>query len=373
MHDTLRIAQIGPVEEKIPPFEGYGGTERVVHNLTEGLVACGHEVTLLASGDSQTNARLVPCTPSAVRRQEEAKDHATRLAMNYHGLYAAMMHLKDHEYEYDIIHNHFYPEWKAMILRRMMGIRAPMVSTFHGSLEDPALQYVYRNYGYYNDEPIVSISDNQREPLANAGLNYIRTVHHGVDTERLAFSDSPSDDLAFLGLIHPNKGIEEAMAVSLATGRRLMIAAKIDPTNIGYYKAIVKPVIRKNKDHIIELGEVGEAIQPSGKTEKAEFLGNAYALLNLVRWREPFGLVAVESMACGTPVIARPGGALVETVVDGTTGFLRERNDDIVDCVDRVRGISRLACRRHVEQNFSIPRMVHDYEEVYEKVIAAQW
>ncbi|HEY3305174.1 MAG TPA: glycosyltransferase family 4 protein [Candidatus Binatia bacterium] len=335
----MRIAQVSPLYESVPP-KYYGGTERIVSCLTEELVRQEHEVTLFASGDSVTSANLVPACDEALRLNAECAD-----PILYHIL--EIEQVARSAGEFDIIHFHLsYLHYS--LARRLM---TPNFTTLHGRLDLPDLVPLYREF---SEVPVVSISDSQRAPLP--WLNWQGTIHHGLPEDLYSLHTKPGRYLAFLGRFSPEKRIERAIAISKQTGISLKIAAKIDHADLEYYKSRVEPMI---KDPLIEyVGEIGEA-------DKQEFLGNAYAHLFPIDWPEPFGLVMIEAMACGTPTIAFRCGSVPEVIDDGVTGFIVDTVEDAVASLERIPGLSREECRRVFEKRFSAARMVEDYLEVY--------
>ena len=335
----MRIAQIAPLAEPVPP-ELYGGTERVVSLLTEELVRRGHEVTLFASGDSDTDARLVAVTREALRRSSEDVDPNVHLMLEL-GLVFERAH------QFDVIHSHV--DYFALPLARL--VKTPVVTTLHGRLDLPGLRTIY---GRYHDAALVSISDNQREPLRD--VNWVATVYNGTDLGRFAFREQGGESFVFVGRIAPEKNIEGAIAIARRTGVPLRIAAKVDPADVEYYESVVKPLI--DGRHVEYLGELGDA-------DKDELLGSARALLFPVDWPEPFGLAMTEAMACGTPVMALRRGSVPEVVEDGVTGFVRDTEEDLADVADELSQISRQACRERVERLFSVEVMTDGYENVY--------
>jgi glycosyltransferase involved in cell wall biosynthesis len=345
----MRIAQVAPLYEPVPPAR-YGGTERVVSYLTEELVRRGHEVTLFASGNSVTRARLVTVLERALRhdpgnREELAVAHTRELAM-----------VLARAREFDVIHCHV--DHPAFPLSRLSS--TPVLHTLHGRLDLPYLAPLFREL---RDVPFVSISDAQRTPLAGLGVRWAGTVHHGVPLAAYPFSAAPGGYLAFLGRLSPEKRPDLAFEIARRVGLPLKIAAKADPTERAYFEAEIRPQL---DDPLVEyLGEVGDADKPA-------FLGGAVALLFPIDWPEPFGLAMIEAMACGTPVIARPRGAVPEVVVPGRTGFVGESIVDLVDGVKRIEAIDRRECRRRVEALFSVERMADGYETLYRRLTRAR-
>ena len=338
----MRIAQIAPLAEPVPP-EMYGGTERVVSLLTEELVRRGHEVTLFASGDSQTAARLVAVTPEALRLSGEDVDPYVSLMLELGMVF-------DEADQFDVIHSHV--DYFALPFARH--VRTPMVTTLHGRLDLPGLPTIYERYG---EAPVVSISDNQREPLP--GANWAATVYNGTDLSRFTFNETGGDYFAFVGRICPEKNIEGAIDIARRTGVPLRIAAKVDPVDVDYHESVVKPLMDARQVEF--LGELGDE-------DKDELLGSARALLFPVDWPEPFGLAMTEAMACGTPVLALRRGSVPEVVEDGVTGFVRDSEDELAAVAHDVDRLSRRACRERVERHFSVDVMTDGYEAVYRRV-----
>jgi glycosyltransferase involved in cell wall biosynthesis len=345
----MRIAQVAPLYEPVPP-RLYGGTERIVSYITEELVRRGHEVTLFASGDSKTAARLVAVTERAVRldaysREVLAADISRQLGRVF----------CDAD-RFDVIHCHV--DYLAYPFCGL--VRTPTLHTLHGRLDLPYLAPVFRDFP---DVPLVSISNAQRAPLASFGLTWAGTVYHGMPLDRSPFVAQPGDYLAFLGRLSREKQPEVAIEVAKRVGMPLRIAAKIDANDREYVDRVVRPLL---DDPLVEfIGEVEDEA-------KAAFLGGARALLFPIDWPEPFGLVMIEAMACGTPVIARPCGSVPEIVDDGRTGFIADTVDELVEAVKRIDTIDRAECRRQVERRFSVPRMVDDYEALYRRAASAR-
>ena len=339
----MKIAQIAPLFESVPP-RLYGGTERVVSWLTEELVSLGHDVTLFASGDSVTNARLVPVCRKALRLDPDCVDPVVHHVLMMEEVFSQAA-------EFDLIHSHV--DYLHFSLSRRE--QTPCVTTLHGRLDLPDLAPLYKNF---RDIPLVSISDAQREPLPWA--NWQATVHHGLPAKSLAFCEGPGKYLAFLGRISSEKGVDQAIEIAIRAGLPLKIAAKVDRTDREYFENKIGPLLAHP---LIEfIGEIGY-------TEKNEFLGNAAALLFPINWPEPFGLVMIEAMACGTPVIAYPFGSVPEIVADGATGFLVRDTDGAVEAVNRISEIDRQDCRRHFERYFTDERMALDYVKIYRRLV----
>jgi glycosyltransferase involved in cell wall biosynthesis len=338
----VRIAQVAPLFEAVPP-KLYGGTERVVSYLTEELVRQGHEVTLFASGDSVTAAELVPICPQALRLDAASVD---RMAPHF----PLLEQVARAAHRFDVIHYHI--DYLHYPLSRRLAV--PHVTTLHGRLDLPELQCVYDEY---HDMPVVSISDSQRRPLPQA--DWRATVHHGLPLDLHRPHEGPGDYLAFLGRISPEKRVDRAVEIARRSGLPLKVAAKIDAIDRDYYREHAAPLFR---DPLVEyVGEIGER-------DKGDFLGRARAVLFPVDWPEPFGLVLIEAMACGTPVIAWPCGSVPEVIEDGVTGFIVDDLDAAVRAVDRVAGLDRRRCREVFERRFSAARMARDYLAVYRQV-----
>ena len=338
----MKIAQVAPLHESVPPLY-YGGTERVVSWLTEKLVLLGHDVTLFASGDSVTKAHLVPGCRKALRLDADSKDPiAPHVAM--------VEQVFSQAEEFDLIH--FHIDYLHFSLSRQSQV--PCITTQHGRLDIPDLVGLYQQF---RDMPLVSISDSQREPLPWA--NWLGTVHHGMPEKLLRFRKG-GDYLAFLGRVSPEKGLGEAIQIAVESGKKLKIAAKVDRADQDFFEAEIKPLL---DNPLLEfVGEIGH-------TQKEDFLGNAAALLFPINWPEPFGLVMIEAMACGTPVVAFPCGSVPEIIQDGTNGFLIKTVEEAVRAVRNIDHIDRLECRRYFEDNFTDERMAAKYLDVYKRLI----
>jgi glycosyltransferase involved in cell wall biosynthesis len=339
----MRIAQISPLMESVPPAR-YGGTERVVSYLTEELVRQGQDVTLFASGDSRTTAKLVAVTPRALRLDPEVRDCLPYMCML---LDCVLQQARD----FDILHFHI----DLMQFPLLRSLSVPTVTTLHGRLDLPDLHPFYRAFPDY---PLVSISHAQRAPLPP--VNWLATVHHGLPADLLRCRPQRGDYLAFLGRICPEKGIEAAIEIAKRAGLPLKIAAKVDAVDRVYFQQQVAPLL----DHpLIEfIGEIDER-------QKNAFLGGARALLVPIDWPEPFGLVMIEAMACGTPVIAFPRGAVPEIVEPGVTGFIVESVEEAVAAVPRVDELDRPLIRQRFERRFTADRMTRDYIAAYERLL----
>ena len=341
----MRIAQVAPLFESVPP-RLYGGTERVVAYVTDELVRRGHDVTLFASGDSRTTARLVPVVERATRLDAVTHDLVGAEFIRELGLVFSRAR------DFDVIHCHV--DYLAFPFHGLTP--TPTVHTIHGRLDLPHLGPVYRQF---RTVPLVSISNAQRTPLDPLDMRWAGTVYHGLPVERYAFAPADRGYLAFLGRLAPEKQPELAIEVARRVGLPLKIAAKVDAVDQEYFDRVVAPLL---DDPLVEfLGEIGEEDKPA-------FLGGARALLFPIDWPEPFGLVTIEAMACGTPVVARPCGAVPEVVVDGRTGFLASSLVEMAEAVKRLDEIDRAECRRHVERHFSAARMAEDYEAIYRRL-----
>jgi glycosyltransferase involved in cell wall biosynthesis len=339
----MRIAQVAPLYESVPP-KYYGGTERVVSYLTEELIRQGHEVTLFASGDSETKARLVAACRRSLRLDEQCIDQMAHQILMLERVFQRAA-------EFDIIH--FHVDYLHFPLSRRQPITH--VTTLHGRLDIPDLIPLYQEF---QDMPVISISNEQRKPLPWA--NWQATVYHGLPADLYRFRAEPGSYLAFMGRMSPEKRVDRAIEIAKRIQIPLKIAAKVDPVDKDYFESVIAPLL---DDLLIEfVGEIGDA-------QKNEFLGNAYALLLPIDWPEPFGLVMIEAMACGTPVIAYRGGAVPEIMEEGHTGFIVEELEDAVEAVQRVPELSRKRCREVFEQRFTVTRMARDYLQAYKRLI----
>jgi glycosyltransferase involved in cell wall biosynthesis len=339
----MKIAQVAPLCESVPP-KLYGGTERVVAYLTNELVRQGHAVTLFASGDSRTDAALVPVWPRALRLGGTRVD-----GVACHLLMVELVAKRAEEF--DVIHFHI-GQLHEPVARRL---DTAHVTTLHGRLDLPELGPFYREFA---DTPVISISDAQRHPIPQA--NWVGTVYHGLPPRHLSFHPSPDNYLAFLGRTSPEKRVDRAIAIAKACGMPLRIAAKVDPADAGYFERDIRPLL---DDPLIEFeGEIADA-------DKEEFLGQAKALLFPIDWPEPFGLVMIEALACGTPVVAFRGGSVDEVIDDGVTGFVVDDLEAAVKAVRRIDRIDRRACRNAFERRFTDRRMASHYVRLYQQVI----
>ncbi|HEX3353050.1 MAG TPA: glycosyltransferase family 4 protein [Terriglobales bacterium] len=342
----MRIAQVAPLYESVPP-KLYGGTERVVSYLTEELVQRGHEVTLFASGDSLTEARLVPLCKQSLRLAPGCVDPLP------HHLLLVERVLQEKE-NFDLIHFHIdylhYPRSRTEDV--------PTLTTLHGRLDLPDLVPLYQQF---RAMPVASISESQRQPLP--WLNWQGTVYHGLPLASLSYHQAPGKYLAFLGRTSPEKGLDEAIKIARAAGVELKIAAKIDRVDQAYFDSVIRPLLK---------GPGVEFVGEIGSTEKNEFLGNALALLAPVQWPEPFGLVMIEAMACGTPVIAYPRGSVPELVEEGVSGFMVSTAQEAAAAVKAIPAIARKRCREYFERRFSAGRMCEDYLTLYHRLLEAE-
>jgi len=341
----VKIAQIAPLYESVPP-KLYGGTERVVSFLTEELVKQGHEVTLFGSGDSQSAATLVPMSQAALRLQGE-------LVADPIAYHVRMMELVIQQApEFEILH--FHTEYLQFSLLRRIAV--PAITTLHGRLDTADLKALFSEFW---DIKVVSISEFQRVPLTEA--NWVANIYHGIPADLFRLNREAESYLAFLGRISPEKRVDRAIEIAKTAGRKLKIAAKIDRADQEYFDREIKHLL---DDPLIEfLGEVGE-------NEKQEFLGNAAALLFPIDWPEPFGLVLIEALACGTPVIAYPFGSVPELIDEGQTGFLVNDVAQAVAAVGRIEEIDRAGCRQVFEDRFTAQRMAAEYAELYRRLVS---
>ncbi len=342
----MRIAQVAPLYERVPPLY-YGGTERIVSYLTEELIRQGHQLTLFASGESLTDGSLVASCDRSLRLNPDCLDY-----LAYHFLQLEQVfHLAN---SFDVIH--FHIDYLHFPLSRRRGI--PNVTTLHGRLDIADLVPLYREF---TDMAVVSISNAQRNPLP--WLNWQGTVHHGIPVDLYECKKDQGSYLAFLGRISPEKRVDRAIEIAKSANMKLKIAAKIDAVDREYMEREIRPLL----DHpLIEfIGEIGER-------EKQEFLGNAYALLFPIDWSEPFGLVMIEAMACGTPVVAFLRGSVPEVIDEGVTGFIVQSIEEAVVALERIQHFDRERCREVFERRFSATRMANDYVKIYEKLLASR-
>ena len=339
----MRIAQVAPLFERVPPVT-YGGTERVVAYLTDALVELGHDVTLFATADSTTKARLVPAAPLALRLDTECRD---TMAPQIRELeLVSRMALR-----FDVIH--FHTGFLHLPLARRLGV--PTVTTMHGRLDMGELAPLLRDF---SDAPFVSISNHQRRPYPDQ--NWCATVYHGLPPRLLPFrAAAPGDYVAFIGRISPEKRVDRAIEIARRAGVALRIAAKIDAADKEYYERDIAPLM--DQPHVRFLGEIGEQ-------EKAALLGGARALLFPIDWPEPFGMVVIEALSCGTPVLAWRNGSVPELIEPGVTGWIVDSVDAAVAALAGVKTIDRRACRAAFEKRFTAERMARDYVAVYTRL-----
>ena len=341
----MRIAQIAPLTESVPP-KLYGGTERAVSYITEALVELGHDVTLFASGDSLTSAKLEPVWPRALRLDPGIRD---RIAP--HMLLMEMVRRQADQF--DVLHFHM-DYYSFSVFKRQ---ETPFVTTLHGRLDLPEQQPVFDTF---NTAPVISISNAQRQPIPQA--RWLRTVYHGLP--ETLYTPQPVEQryLAFLGRISPEKRVDTAIRIAGRCGLPIRIAAKVDEADREYFERDIKPLLAL--PHVEYVGEINDS-------QKAEFLSGAHALLFPIDWPEPFGLVMIEAMACGTPVIAFNRGSVPEVVEEGVTGFIVEDEIGAVAAVNRISRVSRAGVRRRFEERFTSHRMAQEYVTAYEAVIRA--
>lgn len=339
----MRIAQIAPLAESVPP-KLYGGTERVVAWLIDELVELGHEVILFASGDSRTRGKLHPVWPRSLRLGRPRSDPAAATT-------ALLEAMASQASAFDVIHAHI--DWLHLPLLSRIGV--PFVTTLHGRLDLPGLPELVRNFPA---APFISISNNQRLPLRQ--VNWLGTVYHGLPVGMFRPNFEPGSYLAFLGRLTSDKGPEEAIRIARAAGMPLSIAAKVPRSERGYFKDHLEP--RIDGTQIRLTGEVNDAA-------KEGFLAGAAALLFPINWPEPFGLVMIEAMACGTPVIAFRSGSVPEIVDEGLTGFIVDSEEEAIDAVKRVGELDRRKVRKRFEQRFTAKRMAQDYVGHYQQLL----
>jgi glycosyltransferase involved in cell wall biosynthesis len=339
----MRIAQISPLFEAVPP-KLYGGTERVVYSLTEELVAMGHEVTLFASGDSITSAKLAPMRERALRLDPSVKDWVAL----YHRMTELIYRRKD---EFDVLH--FHIDYFPLSLFSRQSV--PFLTTLHGRLDLPEFVEVYETF---RDAPFVSISDSQRSPIPR--LNWVRTVLHGMPSDLLTPQPVKQEYAAFLGRISPEKGVDKAIRITGRAGMKLKIAAKVDNADKEYYETVVKPLIQSNP-HVEFIGEINDQQKPA-------FLSGAHALVFPIDWPEPFGLVMIEAMACGTPVIAFRAGSVPEVIDEGVSGYIVKNEDEAAAALNKAHHLDRAAVRATFDRRWTARRMAEDYVGVYQEL-----
>ena len=344
----MKIAQLAPLAESVPP-KLYGGTERIVSYLTEELVRQGHDVTLFATGDSQTNARLKPMCREGLRKANGVSNPQAPFTMMLEKAFASAD-------QFDVIHSHL--DFLTFPLARRCG--TPVLTTLHGRLDLPELKPIFAEF---MDCPLISISHAQQQPLAWA--SWQQTIYHGLPENLYTFHPPSSEDLylLFVGRLTPEKRPDLAIEIAKRAGVPLKIAAKVDPVDQKYFHTVIQPLL---SDPLIEyVGEITDA-------EKNELIGNAYALLAPFDWPEPFGLVFIEALACGTPILALRRGSVPELIDDGQTGFVCDTGDQMVKAVPRISSLNRSHCRHVFETRFTVGRMVQDYLSAYEALVNSQ-
>ena len=340
----MKIAEISNLGEAVPPRQ-YGGTEYVISAVTEGLVSRKHAVTLFATGDSVTKAQLESVCDQAIGFKGINEEEAAMLLIRHLANFARQSD------KFDVIHNHILETFALVPY-----LDKPFITTLHTDLSRSAEQAILQR-SEVQKTFFISISDAQRKSLPN--LPYLRTIYHGIPVQEFPFEEKRGEYLVFLGRITPEKGVEIAVEVAQKTGRKLIIAAKVDEPLSAYAKKMLK--LFKDSSHVEFVGQVGE--------EKMQLLANAYAFLMPIQWEEPFGLVVIEALATGTPVVAFQRGSMPEIIQEGKTGFLVKTTQDMVGAISRVVDLDRRECRKVVEQRFSIERMVADYEQVFEEAV----
>lgn len=344
----MKIAMVAPFEESVPPAK-YGGTEVVVYNLITELVRLGHDVTLFATGDSKVPCRLVPIFPQSLRSLSPYDtDLKSREAAKYLGIGKVVEVLQKEQF--DIVHNHI--GWRLLLFHGL--IQQPILTTLHSPL---SLSYAKVGLTAKSDFQCVSISNNQRNDMPD--LHYVATVYNGIDLALYPFGKKSGEYLFFLSRFSPEKGAKEAIEVALKTKMKLKMACKIDKDDEGYYESL---------KHLID-GKQIELIGEVDMAEKAQLLGNAYALLAPIQWEEPFGLNVVEALACGTPVLGFSRGSFPELIDDGKNGFLSKTIEEMSAQVTKVSSFDRALCRKSVEERFTKETMANGYLEVYKKIL----
>ncbi|MBL6752390.1 MAG: glycosyltransferase family 4 protein [Nevskia sp.] len=338
----MKIAQIAPLTESVPP-KLYGGTERVVAYLSDALVELGHEVTLIATGDSLSKASLEPAWPRALRLDASIRDSLAPI-------FILMETAARRASEFDVVHSHI--DYFGYPLLRRLGI--PSLTTLHGRLDVPELAALYRVYG---DMPVVSISDAQRGPLPHA--NYVSTVYHGMPESLLVRGNGAGGYLAFLGRVSPEKAPDAAIRIAAKAGMPLRIAAKVDKVDEEYFARDIEPLLAQ--PHVKYIGEIADH-------QKSDFLGDAVGLVFPIAWREPFGLVMIEAMACGTPVVAFNHGSVPEVIEHGVTGFIVDSEHAAAEAALRLHTLDRGRIRAEFERRFTAHTMARNYVALYERL-----
>ena len=342
----MKIAQLAPLVESVPP-KLYGGTERVISYLTETLVDMGHDVTLFASADSTTSAKLQPQCPKSFRLDNNKDDHVAYFVLMHE-------HIHRHAHEFDIIHSHM----DYILFGTLRRLKKPHMTTLHGRLDLPCLQHVFKEF---SDTPLISISNDQQSPLPH--VNWMNTVYNGIPKNLYRAHEKEGKYLAFIGRISPEKRPDLAVEIAKKLDMPLKIAAKVDKVDEAYYESKIKPLF---KHSLVEyIGEISEK-------EKNDFLGNAYALLFPIDWPEPFGLAMIEAMACGTPVIARKRGSVPEVIEEGISGFTFENVDDAIKKIKKISSLKRQRVRQAFEEKFTAAHMAENYLKVYKQAMLSQ-
>jgi len=339
----MRIAQVAPLHESVPPPK-YGGTERVVALLSEALIEDGHDVTVYATGDSTTTGKLRPGCERAIR---DNPDRVDPVVLHYL-MFEQVLHEASN---FDVIH--FHTDFLHFPFVRRLN--RPHITTLHGRLDLPHLKSIYREY---TDIPTVSISRSQKTYLPEA--NWVATIYHGIGKNELAAGDGNGGYLAFLGRMSPEKGPDKAIQIARQAGMRIKMAAKVDPVDREYFRSVIEPLLQH--DSVEFIGEVDQK-------GKMELLQGASALLFPIDWPEPFGLVMIESMACGTPVVAWNRGSVAEVVDEGITGFIVHSDEEALAAIERCNRLDRTVCRARFEHRFLKERMMADYVNLYEVLI----
>lgn len=342
INSKLNIAQVAPLYESVPP-KLYGGTERIVSYLSDALVDQGHKVTLFAAGGSVTKARLIP-TYHVGLRLGQSKDP---LAMHI----LQLQEVIERAHEFDIVH--FHTDYLHYPVSRLLNLNT--VTTLHNRLDIPELKHIYSKF---LDMPVISVSNAQRYPLPMT--KWVDTIHHGLPKNLYRQGNGEGDYVLFIGRISPEKGLHHAVEIAAQANMKIKVAAKIDEANLYYYEKKVKPLLKL--EHVEFVGEVGEAM-------KGELIGNAKALLFPIEWPEPFGMVMIEALACGTPVIAYRNGAVPEIITHEKTGFIVTSQEDAVHALRQIHKIDRNVCRQEFESRFDAARMAQNYVTVYNQLI----
>lgn len=340
----MKIAQVSPLYESVPP-KLYGGTERVVFYLTEELVKQGHEVTLFATGDSKTSAHLVSHIQDALRLNEHIQDPLAHHMVQMHDV-------MDRADEFDILH--FHTDYLHFPFSRFL--KTPSVTTLHGRLDIPDLVYVYDRF---RDPALVSISEAQKKPMP-VSVNWVKTIHHGLPLDLYTKGEGSGNYVVFMGRISPEKRPDLAIEIARRAGLKIKIAAKIDKLDVDYYQTMIQQLLEQ--PHVEFIGEIGE-------DQKNELLGNAKALLFPIEWPEPFGMVMIEAMACGTPVIAFNYGSVSEIISNGENGFIVESIETAVHALENMHRIDRNTVREIFERRFNVSIMAENYIQLFDYLV----